>query len=104
MIILVAFPDFTAEGQMPISVRIERDEFDGVEIVRTARRIAKILITLIVTKLFEGCWLAGRGIVGLELANRKTDRASGQAHPAAISSSGLVTCSFHVDNARSFTV
>ncbi len=99
MVILVAFPNLPAECQMPISVRIERDEFDGV-----AGCVPQIRITFVVTKLFEGWRLVCRGIVGHDLADRKSYRASGQAHPTAISSSGLVTRSFHEDNARSFTV
>ena len=42
-----------AERQVPISVGAEGDEFDRVEIIETARRVAEMFITLIVTKLIE---------------------------------------------------
>src|SRR5438874_13223301 len=42
VVVLVAFTNLTAERQIPISTGIERDEFDRVEKLRTARWVAQI--------------------------------------------------------------
>src|SRR5437867_4069635 len=41
VIVLVSFPDFAAERQIPIAVGGERDEFYGIEIIRWLRRVAE---------------------------------------------------------------
>src|SRR5207247_1841533 len=104
LIILVTLSNLPAKCQMPILIGAEWNEFDGVQIIGTARCVPQIHVTFVVTKLLECRRLVCRRIIGHDLPDRKNCRAGCQPHPSATSSPGLATCSYHNANARSLMV
>src|SRR2546430_1764439 len=64
VIILVALPDFAARRQIPISVWVKRNEFDGIQVISASRWVAQIRVVFIVAKLFEGRRAGGKRRIG----------------------------------------
>src|SRR5207249_667813 len=71
VIVLVAFPNFAAQRQIRIPVCIERNELDGIEVVRALGWIAQAGIIFVLTKLFERWRIERRGCVLRERAERR---------------------------------
>jgi hypothetical protein len=83
VIILVAFADVSAERQIPISVGIERNKFDGVEVICASRWITQIRVTFFVTHLFERRRLGGRSILSQDIGSGTRHCPNGEQQQSA---------------------